>query len=111
MTVFDRSAALHHVGDDEEILAQLIQMFQERAPERLAHVEAAVRDRDSSALESEAHALKGTAATLGMVGLRDAAYAVERLGAGGSLDGAAEAVDELRSALDVVLAHLRGGGA
>lgn len=111
MSVFDRSLALSHVGDDEEILAQVLQMFLEQAPERLAQVEAALRDGDAKTLEREAHSLKGTAATLGMSALRDSAYTVERLGAAGSLDDAGAAVADLRSALDTIVVHLRSGGA
>jgi HPt (histidine-containing phosphotransfer) domain-containing protein len=110
MAVFDRSVALNYVGDDEEILAELLRMFLEQAPDRLAQVEGALRDRDAKKLEREAHSLKGTAATLGMAPLRDAAYAVERIGAAGSLDDAGAAVAEMRSALDAVVAHLRSEG-
>lgn len=111
MAVFERSMALIHVGDDEEILAQLLQMFLEQAPERLAQVEGALRERDAKTLEREAHSLKGTAATLGMPELRDAAYTVERLGAAGSLADAPAAVADLRSALDAVVTYLRSEGA
>jgi len=86
-------------------------MFLEQAPDRLEQAEGALRNRDAKTLEREAHSLKGTAATLGMAALRDAAYAVERLGAAGSLDDAAAAVTELRSALDAVIAHLQSEGA
>jgi len=111
VTVYDRSVALHHVGDDDEILAQLVQMFFEQAPEHVTKAENALRDHDAKTLEREAHSLKGTAATLGMPGLRDAAYAVERIGADGALEGAAPAVTEMRTALDAVVAHLRSPGA
>ena len=110
MTIYDRSVALHHVGGDPEILAQLLQMFLDQAPERLGKLEGALRRQDAQILEHEAHTLKGTAATLGMPRLRDAAYAVERLGSERKLEAAPAAVEEIRAALAQVLATLEGEG-
>ena len=110
MSVFDRSTALHHVGGDAEILGQLVGMFLDQGPERMARVEAAFAERDAGTMEREAHALKGTAATLGMGDLRDAAYSVEKLGAEGLLDTATRAVTEMRGAMDEVVDLLRREG-
>jgi PAS domain S-box-containing protein len=107
MSVFDRSTALHHVGGDAEILGQLVGMFLEQGPERMARVETALAEGDTGTMEREAHALKGTAATLGMGDLRDAAYSVEKLGAKGLLDAATRAVTEMRGAMDEVVDTLR----
>jgi len=111
VSVFDRSVALHHVGEDPEILAQLVRMFLEQGPERMAKVEVALAQGDATSLEREAHSLKGTAATMGMGALRDAAYRVERIGASGSVEGAATAVAEMSAALEAVIQILRSGGA
>ncbi len=105
--VFDRVVALHHVGGDPAILQSLVAMFVDQGPTRLTLLESALRNGDARALEKEAHALKGTAATLGMSRLRDAAYAVERAGAAASMEqGAANLVD-LRAAVEEVLQAVR----
>jgi len=74
-------------------------------------VEVALAQGDATSLEREAHSLKGTAATMGMGALRDAAYRVERIGASGSVEGAATAVAEMSAALEAVIQILRSGGA
>lgn len=105
-SVYDRSLALHHVGEDPEMLAQLIRMFAEQVPERMRRLDAALAGADATALEREAHGLKGTAATLGMPRLRDAAYVVERLSGDGRLAAAGPAVNEMHEALREVLDQL-----
>ncbi|HKJ02523.1 MAG TPA: response regulator, partial [Longimicrobiales bacterium] len=104
--VFDRDVALHHVGGDPEILRQLMEMFLDQAAARMAAVEGALGAGDGTQLEHQAHALKGTAATLGMSRLRDTAYSVERLGSEGR-PSAAAAVREMRAAMDEVVETLR----
>ncbi len=106
LTVYDRSVALHHTGDDTEILETILRMFVDQGPERMGLVEAALALRDARSLEREAHALKGAAATLGLEDLRQAAYAVERLGADGRLDEAVAGVAAMRLAMDAALAAL-----
>lgn len=103
----DRSAALHNVGGDPEILRTLFQMFLEQGPARLGQIEAALATGDVGTLEREAHSLKGAAAILGMERLRGLASSVERAGAAGDLARAAPNMTELRAALDDVLRALR----
>jgi HPt (histidine-containing phosphotransfer) domain-containing protein len=107
LSIFDRSVALHHTGDDADILQQILHMFLEQGPERMALVESALARGELKDLEREAHGLKGAAATLGMEQLRQAAYAVERLAAGGSLEGAAPGVAAMRVAMDAALTAVR----
>ncbi|MHB1192228.1 MAG: Hpt domain-containing protein [Longimicrobiales bacterium] len=107
LSVFDRSVALHHTGDDTDILDTILRMFVEQGPERMALVEAALARQDAKSLEREAHGLKGAAATLGMEQLRQASYAVERLGADGRLDEAVAGVAAMRVAMDAAVAALR----
>ena len=107
LTVYDRSVALHHTGDDTDILDVVLHMFVEQGPERMALVEAALDRHDAKSLEREAHGLKGAAATLGMEELRQASYAVERLGADGRLDEAVAGVAAMRVAMDAAVAAIR----
>jgi CheY-like chemotaxis protein/HPt (histidine-containing phosphotransfer) domain-containing protein len=105
--VFDRAVALHHVGGEPEILRQLVEMFLEQGTARMRSVEEALALGDARKLEHGAHALKGTAATLGMSRLRDTAYTVERLGSEGKATEAAGAVLEMRAAMDEVVEALK----
>lgn len=107
LTVFDRSVALHHTGDDTDILEQILRMFLEQGPERMGLVEAALARQDATSLERESHGLKGAAATLGMEELRQASYSVERLCADGRMDDAAAGVAAMRIAMDAAVTALR----
>ena len=107
MAIFDRSVAFHHTGEDPEILEEILRMFLEQGPERMAKVEAALARAEAKELERESHGLKGAAATLGMEPLRVASYAVERLAGGGCVDEAAPAVAAMRVAMDAAVAAVR----
>lgn len=107
MSVFDRSIALHHTGDDADILEQILRMFLEQGPERMALVESALAQGAAKELERESHGLKGAAATLGMEDLRQASYAVERLAAEGRLEQALGGVARMRAAMETALAVVR----
>jgi two-component system, sensor histidine kinase and response regulator len=107
LSIFDRSVALHHTGDDADILEEILRMFLEQGGERMALVESALARGDVKDLEREAHGLKGAAATLGMEELRQASHAVERLGAAGRLEEAGAGVTEMRAAMDAALAAVR----
>ena len=105
--VFDRVVALHHVGGDPSILRSLVAMFVEHAPTRLDLLRRAVRAGDGPTVEKEAHALKGTAATLGMARLRDAAREMERVWASPGADAVEGLLGEVGDAVDEVLQALR----
>jgi HPt (histidine-containing phosphotransfer) domain-containing protein len=107
LSIFDRSVAFHHTGEDPDILEVILRMFLDQGSERMALVEAALARGDAKDLEREAHGLKGAAATLGMEELRQASYAVERLGAGGHLGEAAAGVAAMRAAMDAAVAAVR----
>ena len=107
MSIFDRSVAFHHTGEDPHILEEILRMFLEQGPERMALVEAALARADAKDLERESHGLKGAAATLGMEELREASYAVERLAGGGRLEEAVSGVAAMRAAMDAAVGAVR----
>lgn len=106
--VFDRKLALYHAGDEPEVLRAIVEMFLDQVSERIGALEAAIRDEDAPALERAAHALKGTAATLALAKVQEAAYALEQLGSVGHPSEAPPRVAELRKAVDEAAPALRG---
>jgi signal transduction histidine kinase/CheY-like chemotaxis protein/HPt (histidine-containing phosphotransfer) domain-containing protein len=103
---FDESALRARVHDDEALIREVVSLFLVDCPARLAIVEEAALARDAARLREQAHALKGSAASLGAVRLADAASVVERLAADARLDAARAACRVLRveaaAALDAV---------
>lgn len=107
--VYDPEVALGNVGGDHEVLAAVLEILREQGPSRLDAMERAVEAGEAAALESAAHALKGSASMLGMPTLSRLSLEVETLGADGRMDEAAALLPRLRAALERVLEAIGPG--
>ena len=83
---FERAAVLERLGGDEQLLSEVIRLFLDDCPARLAAIKAAVDRAHIADLCRETHALKGAAGNLSAVGLFEAAQILEQLGTEGRLD-------------------------
>ena len=92
---FDAAALRRRVDGNDAILREVIGLFLEDCPARLAAIERAIKQRDAEALRQAAHALKGSAANVSAVRLADAASVLERIGADSRLDAAVGAWQQL----------------
>ncbi|WP_398309725.1 response regulator [Zoogloea sp.] len=97
--VFDREQVLANLGDDEDLLAQLMVMYSEDEPRLLADVEAAVAAGDAEALHGTAHALKGAVSNFCASRAQAKAQQLERMGREKNLEEAPAALHELRQEL------------
>ncbi len=97
--VFDRESVLANLGDDEDLLAQLIVMYSEDEPRMLADIDNAVRTGDAEALHSAAHALKGAVSNFCASRAQAKAQQLERLGREKHLADAPAILTELRNEL------------
>jgi two-component system sensor histidine kinase/response regulator len=86
----DRTELMERLGGDRALFEDVIAIFLDDCPRRLAAIKAAVDLADASHIEETAHVLKGAAGNLSATRLFDAAQTLERIGAKGRL-GAAEA--------------------
>jgi CheY-like chemotaxis protein/HPt (histidine-containing phosphotransfer) domain-containing protein len=107
----DRAAVMNRLGGDEDLFAQVVGLFLEDCPGRVADVRAAVSRRDAREIRLAAHALKGSAGNLSAVGLFDAARTLERIGDEGRLDAAAAAFHLLEAEALRVIEYLRNAPA
>jgi CheY-like chemotaxis protein/HPt (histidine-containing phosphotransfer) domain-containing protein len=87
-SLVDYRGALSRLGGDELLFRELASFFLEDAPAALARARDAVGRGDASAVEREAHSLKGLAANFGAPVAVAAAAELQRLGHGGGLGGA-----------------------
>jgi len=92
----DRSALLASFGDDPTLLREVIDVFLADAPKQLAALEAAVARRDSLAIASSAHAIKGSVGLFSTSGAYEAAQRLEQVARSGAVDSADAMRDELR---------------
>jgi len=95
------------LGGDPEFLSELIELFLDETPARLAELRQAAAAEDATGLTTAAHGLKGSAASLGARGICELCGALERLGRSGSTRGAAALIDLLREELERVRTALR----
>jgi two-component system, sensor histidine kinase and response regulator len=87
-SALDRAAVMERLGGDVDLFADVIGLFLEDCPPRVAAIKAAIDGRDAEALRAAAHVLKGVAANLSAAGLFEAAQTLERLGAESRLEPA-----------------------
>jgi two-component system sensor histidine kinase/response regulator len=85
---FDADALRRRVSGDEQLMTDVIRVFLEDLPVRLAAIRDAVTSRNAAELRAAAHALKGAAANLSAGGLFEASSVLERIGAEGRMDAA-----------------------
>jgi CheY-like chemotaxis protein len=104
--VFNHAAALHQMEGNEELLADIIQLFLGDLPTRMTAIEAAAAAGDAPSLRNAAHALKGALGYLAAHRAREAARRLEELGAAGDAASAPAALDAFRVEIDRLTAQL-----
>ena len=95
------------VGDDPELLAEVIDIFLADTPLALESAGDAITKADAGAVEMSAHRLKGSLSTMGAAAAAETAQLLESLAHGGGLDGAAELFARLRVEVAVAGDSLR----
>ena len=87
MSVIDQNAleALRSLQDDsdDDLLAELIELFLQDAPVRLGAIREAIAGEDWAQLAASAHSLKGSCGSLGAVRMADLCGRLERYGRSG----------------------------
>ena len=107
-TPMDVRDALSRLGNDHELLSDIIGIFLEDSPALLEKIRRAVMGNDPSALQRAAHSLKGLAATLSAADVAAASRRLEQMGASNSLSDAVAAVTQLETLLSELRAAAQG---
>jgi CheY-like chemotaxis protein len=103
-----RPSLLARMGGDHDLLRDVVQLFLDDCPQRLAAIRQAIDRCDPAGLRAEAHTLKGAAANLSAEELADAARTLEQVGGGSqTLDAAEPAWRRLSGAAESALRALR----
>jgi PAS domain S-box-containing protein len=93
--VFCLDEAMTSVGDDEDILRQMIAFFLDERPKQLAQMQAALERSDASTIARAAHRLKGTVIYLGARPVFEALEHLEQVSSPDDLPMAAQWIAEL----------------
>jgi CheY-like chemotaxis protein len=104
-----RDALLEHLSGDRQLARELAGIFLDDWGKLASDVDQAVEKRDAEALRLAAHTLKGAVANFGAGAARaaEAALRLEKIGAGGSVEGAAAAWAEAKREIEAVATALR----
>jgi signal transduction histidine kinase/CheY-like chemotaxis protein len=107
---FSFQAVAARLGDDRQLLRELIGLFLAECPGMIDAIGAAIAASDAGALRHAAHALKGSVANFGTTPAVAAARKLEKIGIEGDLSGASAAFSELKKALDDFRRDVSHGG-
>ena len=110
-TVMEEIDALRELTGDQEF-EELIEVFLSYGADRVGALGLAIGRGDASGLADEAHALRGSSASLGVRELASLCAQLEVRGREGRIDGARPVYEELVSEFDRVtgyVAQARGG--
>ena len=102
--VFDIEVALAHVDGDGELLSELAVMFLEDYPRSIEEAQNSILNRDTACLERVAHTLKGRLAFFGIRKARSQVEELEIMGREKNLAGAWKTLEEVKTAMEDVLA-------
>jgi CheY-like chemotaxis protein/HPt (histidine-containing phosphotransfer) domain-containing protein len=99
-TVFDRSRLADLLGDDPDILREVLGVFRSSTAELLGKLSASVAARDPVATKALAHEAKGSCANLGIDAMASTAAALERAALAAEWGQAATLLTELQAGFD-----------
>ena len=92
---FEPQEALARVEGDLALFAELVQLFRDDLPKRLAELRRCVDGGDAPGLERAAHTLKGSVNSFGGGSVVEALAALENLARGGAIASATSRVQEI----------------
>ena len=93
--VFDSAALLAVAGGDAALATELAELFLGEAPQHLTRISGAIARSDSPGLQSAAHALRGSAASMTAREVAGIAGRLEAMGVAGDFTGSDTALVEL----------------
>ena len=96
---FDRASLLERVEGDQELLAEMVQLFVDDAPRLLDAMNLALQQGDMTALERLAHSLKGAASNLSASVTMSAASQLEKEANRGNAEASKACFSNLENAL------------
>lgn len=106
--VVDKEQLKLHFEGDEELIAELIEVFESTYPETLDQVKTAVVGSDFKNLELHAHTLKGMIANFFAEELKNAAFSLEKMGREQKLGNVDQEIETLVKGLPLLVEEVKG---
>lgn len=105
-----RVEELAELFGDREILLELYDEFLEECPPRIETMRDGIKKHQADLLDSGAHAIKGSSANLGALGIQELATRLEGLARTNDLEDAGTFLDQLESEIERLQMHLKETG-
>lgn len=102
----DRMSILERLDGSQELLAELIQLFLEEAPQLVQTMRGALQQGDMQVLARTAHSMKGAASNFLAYGTSNAALQLEKDAQNGDLESARESLVALENVVERLLPEL-----
>jgi len=93
--------------EDPAFLRELIDLFVQDVPGRIAEIEQGLANKDAALLTRAAHTIKGSCSNFGATSLREASHAMELQGKASDFAGAAASLPTLRAEFAQVVEALQ----
>jgi two-component system sensor histidine kinase/response regulator len=104
--VVERKALLEYLGNDTQLLQEVIEIFLADCPGMLAAIRSAVTAHSPIDLMKAAHALKGSLGVFGAENAVATAQKLESMGRDGNIDGSVDALSILEREMLLVTSAL-----
>jgi signal transduction histidine kinase/DNA-binding response OmpR family regulator/HPt (histidine-containing phosphotransfer) domain-containing protein len=98
--LLDEPALRERVGDDPELLIEIIDLFLGETPRLVEAIDNAIAERDANKVERSAHRLKGAVGNFGARSAASAALQLEIVGRSGDVAGAAAGCATLKREIE-----------
>ncbi len=95
--VFDEADLYHRLGNDQELIAAVVDIFIDDTPNLIEELSKAVESRNPESATRISHSIKGAAANVGGTKLSAHAYELEKLGRDGLLEQIAQRIPEIKT--------------
>ncbi len=105
-TSFDLAKVMANIGDDRELLDELIAIFVEDYPKQRERLHAALSAQDAEGINKSAHTIKGSVGVFAAEQAWQLAYELEKIGASGQLDCAQEKMSQMEAEIDNLIQSL-----
>jgi HPt (histidine-containing phosphotransfer) domain-containing protein len=103
----DIEAFKSHYGEDIDIVADLVEIFEVSYPETLADIEKAISSNNYKDLELHAHTLKGMCANFFCEELKNASLDLEKMGKDANSEGYESHLEVLKTNLPKLIEELK----
>ena len=100
--LFDREDFIERLMGNEDLARRIVHRFMDDMPSQIALLAEAVNNLDAQAVRLVAHSIKGSAANVGGLEMREIAWKLEQTGGVGDLIAAAVALPELSASFERV---------